>query len=183
MDISKVVKDTIREIGYTDNADGFNADSITVLSSIDEQSADIALGVDKAYESKLQGATKDYGTGRHGGGAFSGKDPTKVDRSGAYAARWVAKNLVASFVVLPLAGSDAVSAINKVLDQYKNWAFVLAFTSIGLDTNFREIKEQFQGGKPLTLYIVGQLFNIVLTFAVVWLLLSGRFFPLPNLAL
>jgi len=36
------------------------------------------------------------GTGRHGGGAFSGKDPTKVDRSGAYAARWAAKNIVAS---------------------------------------------------------------------------------------
>ena len=36
------------------------------------------------------------GTGRHGGGAFSGKDPTKVDRSGAYAARWVAKNVVAA---------------------------------------------------------------------------------------
>jgi S-adenosylmethionine synthetase len=36
------------------------------------------------------------GMGRHGGGAFSGKDPTKVDRSGAYAARWVAKNIVAS---------------------------------------------------------------------------------------
>ena len=36
------------------------------------------------------------GMGRHGGGAFSGKDPTKVDRSGAYAARWVAKNLVAA---------------------------------------------------------------------------------------
>jgi S-adenosylmethionine synthetase len=33
---------------------------------------------------------------RHGGGCFSGKDPTKVDRSGAYAARWVAKNLVAA---------------------------------------------------------------------------------------
>lgn len=36
------------------------------------------------------------GSARHGGGAFSGKDPTKVDRSGAYAARWVAKNLVAA---------------------------------------------------------------------------------------
>ena len=36
------------------------------------------------------------GTARHGGGAFSGKDPTKVDRSGAYAARWVAKNIVAA---------------------------------------------------------------------------------------
>jgi len=36
------------------------------------------------------------GLGRHGGGAFSGKDPSKVDRSGAYAARWVAKNVVAA---------------------------------------------------------------------------------------
>jgi len=36
------------------------------------------------------------GMARHGGGAFSGKDPTKVDRSAAYAARWVAKNIVAS---------------------------------------------------------------------------------------
>ncbi|MDJ0787864.1 MAG: methionine adenosyltransferase [Myxococcota bacterium] len=38
------------------------------------------------------------GMGRHGGGAFSGKDPSKVDRSAAYAARWVAKNLVAAGV-------------------------------------------------------------------------------------
>jgi S-adenosylmethionine synthetase len=38
------------------------------------------------------------GMGRHGGGAFSGKDSTKVDRSGAYAARWIAKNLVAAAV-------------------------------------------------------------------------------------
>jgi S-adenosylmethionine synthetase len=36
------------------------------------------------------------GMGRHGGGAFSGKDPTKVDRSACYAARWVAKNIVAA---------------------------------------------------------------------------------------
>lgn len=38
------------------------------------------------------------GSGRHGGGCFSGKDPSKVDRSAAYAARWVAKNIVASGV-------------------------------------------------------------------------------------
>jgi uncharacterized integral membrane protein (TIGR00698 family) len=92
-------------------------------------------------------------------------------------------SLIASFVIQPLAGSSSVSAINKVLDQYKNWAFVLAFVSIGLDTNFREIKEQMKGGKPLILYLVGQIFNIVLTFAAVYLLLSGKFFPLPNLAL
>lgn len=93
-----------------------------------------------------------------------------------------AASLIASFVVLPAVGKETASAINGILDQYKDWAFVLAFTSIGLDTNFREIEEQFQGGKPLTLYVVGQLFNIILTFAAVYLLLSGKFFPLPNLA-
>ncbi len=239
VDISKVVRNTIREIGYTGDAGGFDADSIAVLTSIDEQSADIALGVDKAYETKQTGETENFGTGagdqgiifgyatnetpeylppaisyahrltrrlsevrkngtlkylrpdgksqvtvefgegdkvkridtivistqhsaevtleqikkdiaqyvirevipeelldentkyyinptgrfviggpqgdagltgrkiivdtyggtgRHGGGAFSGKDPTKVDRSAAYAARWVAKNLVAAGV-------------------------------------------------------------------------------------
>ncbi|MGD0253007.1 MAG: methionine adenosyltransferase domain-containing protein, partial [Verrucomicrobiota bacterium] len=36
------------------------------------------------------------GMGRHGGGAFSGKDPTKVDRSAAYLGRWIAKNIVAA---------------------------------------------------------------------------------------
>ncbi|MGN0642735.1 MAG: methionine adenosyltransferase [Huintestinicola sp.] len=237
VDIAKVARDTIREIGYTNIGGGYDADSIAVLTSVDEQSADIALGVDKAYESKQDGASEDFGTGagdqgiifgyatnetpeylppaisfahrltrrlaevrkngtlpylrpdgkaqvtvefdddntvkrihtivvstqhsedvtleqikkdviehvikavlpnelldkdtiyyinptgrfviggpqgdagltgrkiivdtyggtgRHGGGAFSGKDPTKVDRSAAYAARWVAKNIVAA---------------------------------------------------------------------------------------
>jgi S-adenosylmethionine synthetase len=236
VDIAKIARDTIREIGYT-NVGGYDADSIAVLTSVDEQSADIALGVDTAYETKQEGAKEDFGTGagdqgiifgyatnetpeylppaisfahritrrlaevrkngtlpylrpdgksqvtvefdkdnkvkrihtvvvstqhsedvtleqikkdviekvikavlpaelldgdtiyyinptgrfviggpqgdagltgrkiivdtyggtgRHGGGAFSGKDPTKVDRSAAYAARWVAKNIVAA---------------------------------------------------------------------------------------
>ena len=90
-------------------------------------------------------------------------------------------SLVASFIIQPLAGADQVSAINKVLDQYKNWAFVLAFVSIGLDTNFKEIVKQMQGGKVLWLYIVGQLFNIALTLFAVWFLLSGKVFPIPVL--
>ena len=63
VDIAKVARETIREIGYVNNVDGYNADSIAVLTSIDEQSADIALGVDKAFESKQDGVTEDYGTG------------------------------------------------------------------------------------------------------------------------
>lgn len=238
VDIPKIIRNTIKEIGYTRAKYGFDADTCSVLTSIDEQSQDIAMGVDEALESKLgekdeiesvgagdqgimfgfatnetpeymplainmahklsrrltevrkNGAlgylrpdgktqvtveyeddkpvridavvistqhgpevsqeqiredlmkhvieevipsewldenTKYYinptgrfviggphgdagltgrkiivdtygGAGRHGGGAFSGKDPTKVDRSAAYAARWVAKNLVAAGV-------------------------------------------------------------------------------------
>lgn len=90
-------------------------------------------------------------------------------------------SLIVSFIIQPIFGSDEVSAINRVLDQYKNWAFVLAFTSIGLDTNFKEIMRQMQGGKVLWLYIIGQIFNIALTYFAVWFLLSGRFFPIPVL--
>jgi uncharacterized integral membrane protein (TIGR00698 family) len=90
-------------------------------------------------------------------------------------------SLVASFVVLPVTSGAEVKAINGVLDQYKNWAFVLAFTSIGLDTNFKTLFKQMQGGKVLWLYIVGQVFNILLTLFAVWFLLSGVVFDVPNL--
>lgn len=120
---------------------------------------------------------------------------TKVDKNGSEKVGaseiWVrfpkfilgffAASLIASFVIQPAFGAEKVGAINKVLDQFKNWAFVLAFTSIGLDTNFKAIAKQMQGGKVLWLYIVGQLFNIALTFFAVWLLLSGVVFPIPEL--
>ena len=171
VDIQKVVRETIREIGYDRAKYGFDCDTCGVITALDEQSADIALGVDKALEAKEnkmtdeeidaigagdQGMMFGYATNetveydengkpsrldavvlstqhdpevsqeqihedikkyvfdtvlpqdmidentkfflyaRHGGGAFSGKDCTKVDRSAAYAARYVAKNIVAA---------------------------------------------------------------------------------------
>ncbi len=92
-------------------------------------------------------------------------------------------SMVASFIFLPLCGGADVKAINGVLDQYKNWAFVLAFTSIGLDTNFKSLIKQMQGGKVLWLYVVGQVFNIALTLFAVWFLLSGVVFDVPVLDL
>ena len=52
VDIQKIVRDTVREIGYTRGKYGFDADTCGVITSIDEQSADIAMGVDKALEAK-----------------------------------------------------------------------------------------------------------------------------------
>ncbi|MBQ9475613.1 MAG: putative sulfate exporter family transporter [Bacteroidales bacterium] len=90
-------------------------------------------------------------------------------------------SLLASFVIQPIFGGAQVKAVNGVLDQYKNWAFVLAFTSIGLDTNFKQIIKNMQGGKVLWLYVLGQTFNILLTLLAVWLLLSGVLFDIPVL--
>src|SRR4051812_35895974 len=52
VDIPKIVRETIREIGYTRAKYGFDADTCAVLTAIDEQSADIALGVDQALEAR-----------------------------------------------------------------------------------------------------------------------------------
>ncbi len=52
VDVQQIVRDTVREIGYTDAAFGFDADTCSVLSAIHEQSADIALGVNKSIEAK-----------------------------------------------------------------------------------------------------------------------------------
>lgn len=53
VDIPRIVRDTIKDIGYTRAKYGFDCDTCAVLSSIDEQSPDIAMGVDRALESKL----------------------------------------------------------------------------------------------------------------------------------
>ena len=59
VDIPKIVRDTVREIGYTRGKYGFDADTCGVITTIDEQSADIALGVDKALEAKEHTMSED----------------------------------------------------------------------------------------------------------------------------
>lgn len=59
VDIQKIVRDTVREIGYTRGKYGFDADTCGVITAIDEQSADIALGVDRALEAKENTMTDD----------------------------------------------------------------------------------------------------------------------------
>ena len=59
VDIQKIVRDTVREIGYTRGKYGFDADTCGVITAIDEQSGDIAMGVDKALEAKENKMTDD----------------------------------------------------------------------------------------------------------------------------
>ncbi len=59
VDIQKIVRDTIREIGYTRGKFGFDADNCAVITAIDEQSTDIAMGVNKALEAKENRMSED----------------------------------------------------------------------------------------------------------------------------
>lgn len=63
VDMQKVVRDTVREIGYTKSEYGFDANTCAVFVAIDEQSADIAMGVDKALEAKKGEQKDDLDTG------------------------------------------------------------------------------------------------------------------------
>ena len=65
VDLQKVARDTVRDIGYTRGKYGFDADTCAVVVSIDEQSPDIAMGVDSALETRAQGGL-DIGAGDQG---------------------------------------------------------------------------------------------------------------------
>ena len=72
---------------------------------------------------------------------------------------------------------------NGVLDftsDMRGWLFCLAFASIGLSGNFRELKSQFHGGKPLILYVCGQTLNLSLTLLMAWLMFYKVFPEITN---
>ncbi len=94
---------------------------------------------------------------------------------------FIGASLFFSFVFQNTIGVETTATILSNIKEFQTWCFALAFTCIGLETNFKEMAEQFQGGKPFALYIVGQTFNLILTYVVAWALLSGRFFPIPNI--
>jgi uncharacterized integral membrane protein (TIGR00698 family) len=91
---------------------------------------------------------------------------------------FVAASILFSFVLTPLFGSlfegsglklVESSVIKAVTNPLRGWFFCLAFVSIGLESNFKELAGQMEGGKPLILYVVGQSFNLILTLVVAWL--------------
>ena len=62
----------------------------------------------------------------------------------------------------------------------REWFFGLAFISIGLSTNFRELWVYLKGGKPVILYVLGQSFNILLTVAMAYIMFMWLFYPLTQ---
>ncbi|MBD3298576.1 MAG: putative sulfate exporter family transporter, partial [candidate division Zixibacteria bacterium] len=86
---------------------------------------------------------------------------------------FVAASIIFSFIVVPsmTGGSSGVEAeiIKPISKTLRGWFFCLAFTSIGLESNFKDLTAQLEGGKPLILYIIGQTFNLILTLLVAYL--------------
>jgi uncharacterized integral membrane protein (TIGR00698 family) len=94
---------------------------------------------------------------------------------------FVGASVLFSFVVLPLMSNGDFKLvestyINPVTRILRGWFFCMAFVSIGLESNFRDLMGRMEGGKPLVLYVVGQSFNLALTLIVAWLAFMV-FFP------
>jgi uncharacterized integral membrane protein (TIGR00698 family) len=83
---------------------------------------------------------------------------------------FVLVSIVFSAINVGANGSSLVNAIVKEGSKsFRAWCFCLAFVSIGLDTNFRQLAGQVRGGKPLVLYVAGQSLNLGLTLLMAWL--------------
>jgi uncharacterized integral membrane protein (TIGR00698 family) len=91
---------------------------------------------------------------------------------------FVAASILFSFVLSPLFGwlfegnglkLVESSVLKAVTTPLRGWFFCLAFVAIGLESNFKELAAQMEGGKPMLLYVVGQSFNLILTLAMAWL--------------
>lgn len=92
-----------------------------------------------------------------------------------------AMSILFSFIIMPGFGEEITNDLIKNIGTFKGWCFCLTFLCIGLETNFAELKNQLEGGKPITLYVVGQLFSLILSLGVCYLVLSGKFIPSPDL--
>jgi uncharacterized integral membrane protein (TIGR00698 family) len=89
---------------------------------------------------------------------------------------FIGASLVFSFVLTPMMGEEAVNGILDLTSDFRGWFFCLAFVSIGLESNMKQLMAQVQGGRPIQLYLVGQTFNVVLTLGAAYLAFGGILF-------
>ena len=109
----------------------------------------------------------------------NGKKPAMTEiwtRFPKFILGFVGASLLFSFVLTPAFGDETVTAIVDLTSDFRGWLFCLAFVSIGLESNFRALANQVQGGRPIQLYLVGQAFNVVLTLAAAYLAFGGILF-------
>jgi uncharacterized membrane protein YadS len=89
---------------------------------------------------------------------------------------FIGASVLFSFVLTPVMGDDAVTGVLDLTSDFRGWFFCLAFVSIGLESNIRELWSQVGGGRPIQLYVIGQTFNLVLTFIAAYLAFGGILF-------
>ncbi len=79
-----------------------------------------------------------------------------------------------SLLFVYMQGGDIIvpTMVKESSKVFRGWFFCLAFISIGLETNFRELTKFLKGGKPLILYVCGQSLNLILTLFMAWLMFS-----------
>ncbi|MCA9121478.1 MAG: putative sulfate exporter family transporter [Planctomycetaceae bacterium] len=97
---------------------------------------------------------------------------------------FVAASICFSWIYGWVADGPAIvdATIGGSTKTLRGWFFCLAFVSIGLETNFKELAKYFKGGKPLVLYVVGQSFNLCITLFMAWLMFE-KVFPQAATAL
>jgi uncharacterized membrane protein YadS len=90
-------------------------------------------------------------------------------------------SLIFSFILVPLWGAECVDSeiIKPITGGFRGWFFCLAFVSIGLESDFRDLAKQLVGGKPIWLYLVGQSFNLVFSLIAAYLAFGGILFAKP----
>ena len=90
---------------------------------------------------------------------------------------FVAASLAFSYFSAVLSGGELLvdSTIKGTTDVFRGWFFALAFVSIGLETNFRDLAKYLEAGKPLVLYLCGQALNLCLTLLMAWLMFEVVF--------
>ena len=97
---------------------------------------------------------------------------------------FIGASILFSLLYESLSPNTAIVLVeNGVLDftsDMRGWLFCLAFASIGLSANFRELKSQFSGGKPLILYACGQTLNLCLTLLMAWIMFYKVFPEITN---
>nr|WP_146524923.1 putative sulfate exporter family transporter [Novipirellula artificiosorum] len=90
---------------------------------------------------------------------------------------FVAMSVLFSVLYTTLVGGPELvdAVIGGSTKTLRGWFFCLAFVSIGLETNFRQLMPYFKGGKPLILYVCGQTLNLCLTLFMAWLMFKVIF--------